>query len=88
MTVPNKWVRLADVWATIPEDDKKELEAIFEDWEDSFDCMDNTRVARIGDKEQEDFYYEVQRNGCCGYRDIIKMCSSARQYRVGCNYGH
>jgi hypothetical protein len=76
------------IWESIPEDDRKELSLMFSDWEHDFEYMDNRRIALVGNKEQEDFYNLCKERGCCGQYDTLKMCSSARQYRVGCNYGH
>lgn len=77
-----------EIWATIPEEDQREINPILDDWSDDLEYMDNLRIARIGDKAQEAAYFDARDQGCCGSVDTIKMCSSARQYRIGCNYGH
>lgn len=77
-----------EIWAEIPEEDRREIKAIIDDWADDFDHMDNVRVARIGNADHEAAYSQAEDWGCCGFKDIIKMCSSARQYRIGCNFGH
>jgi hypothetical protein len=79
---------LDEIWDSIPEEDQRELNVILPRWEDELECMDNLRIARIGNKAQEETYFYRQAGGCCGFMDTIKMCSSARQYRIGCNYGH
>ncbi len=78
----------SEIWDTIPADDRAELNQIIEGWYDDLEHMDNLRVARIGDSAQEKEYWRMADSGCCGSMDIIHMCSSARQYRLGCNYGH
>lgn len=54
---------------------------------DGYECMDNFRVARVGNW-QEEMAYEVQKNsGCCGvYDDEIEIDDV--KYRVGFNHGH
>lgn len=77
-----------EIWNDIPKEDQVELNAIFDGWGLDLECMDNTRVARIGDPDHEEHYERARESGCCGSIDKIHMCSSARQYRIGCNYGH
>lgn len=74
----------------IPEADFDEVQEIIDRWstELEYDCMDNVRVALVGDKEQEERYDQAEAGGCCGSFDIVHTCKSGREYRIGCNYGH
>lgn len=82
------WLTDQEIWDSIPDDDRYEISAVIDAWKDDLDCMDNVRVARMGNEAHEAAYERARDCGCCGFMDIIKMCSSARQYRIGCNYGH
>jgi hypothetical protein len=50
-------------------------------------CIDNTRLAVIGDKDQEAAYEAQERDGCCGFFDR-KVNIAGRLHWIGCNYGH
>jgi hypothetical protein len=84
-------VNYEEVSFEIPDQDWKEIMDRTEMWSDpdeGVECMDNFRVCRVGNPEQEAMYAQKRGEGCCGSVDIFHMCSSARQYRIGCNYGH
>jgi len=84
-------VNYEEVSFEVPDEDWKEIVARTADWsdpDDGYECMDNFRVCRMGSPVQETLYQQKRKEGCCGSVDTIIMCSSARQYRVGCNYGH
>jgi len=52
-------------------------------------CVDNFRVARVGNTCQERRYRRQVKDGCCGFMDIIEICPhDGHAYRLGFNYGH
>lgn len=52
-------------------------------------CVDNYRVARVGNTCQERRYRRQEKRGCCGFLDVIDVCPvDGKPYRLGCNYGH
>ncbi len=52
-------------------------------------CVDNYRVARVGNTCQERRYRRSVKRGCCGFQDIIDVCPhDGLSYRLGFNYGH
>ena len=66
---------------------QKFLDKMIEDQE--LDCVDNERIALVGDMEQEAAYGETQAEGCCGFLDELYIDSeTGMTFMVGCNYGH
>jgi len=52
-------------------------------------CIDNYRVAEIGNILEEEEYKNLQKNGCCGFSDtLITHYASGRKFMLGFNYGH
>lgn len=51
-------------------------------------CVDNTRVARIGNTAQMRRYRRALKYGCCGFADFEKTAPDGRRYRLGYNFGH
>lgn len=65
----------------------RRLQAIKNEMQES--CVDNYRVARVGNTCQERRYRRNKKQGCCGFLDIIEMCPhDGLPYRLGFNYGH
>lgn len=52
------------------------------------DCVDNIRIAKIGNSSQKRRYRKQQKSGCCGFMDVIREAPDGQRYMVGCNYGH
>lgn len=50
-------------------------------------CVDNHRLAWVGDEASEAAYEAAQAQGCCGSADYL-VTIAGRQARIGCNYGH
>ena len=50
-------------------------------------CMDNFRIAEVGNKEQEVAYEKQRAAGCCGSIDAV-FDFDDKKYRIGFNYGH
>jgi len=50
-------------------------------------CVDNMRVARVGDRQHHHRYMRQKKHGCCGSHDFIVTLSDG-QYHLGFNYGH
>ncbi len=60
------------------------------DWMDEYvddPCIDNRRVAEVGNVIEEHEYTEATVEGCCGFFDGVVLIGT-RLYRIGCNYGH
>lgn len=56
---------------------------------EEYDCVDNYRIAIVGDAESEAAYEEAQRQGCCGFVDVkLGPSPSGRSYLYGFNHGH
>jgi len=56
-------------------------------------CMDNWRVAKVGNEEEEKLYQEAIKNGCCGFQDaeytfIDKVTGEKEVFKIGYNFGH
>jgi hypothetical protein len=52
-------------------------------------CVDNYRVAKVGNTCQERRYRRQKNRGCCGFYDIVDLCPiDGKSYRLGFNYGH
>lgn len=51
-------------------------------------CVDNWRVARLGNSPQMRRYRRQQKRGCCGSHDIIRRGPDGNTYMLGFNYGH
>lgn len=52
-------------------------------------CVDNYRVARVGNTCQERRYKRQVEKGCCGFFDTIEICRhDGKAYKLGFNYGH
>ena len=57
--------------------------------EEDYEYVDNVRVARVGDKAEEEAYEDQKQHGCCGYYDDeVGPSPGGHQYRWGFNYGH
>jgi hypothetical protein len=56
--------------------------------ESSLDCVDNDRVARVGNTGQVRRYNRQRALGCCGFADWIETGPDGRRYMLGLNYGH
>jgi hypothetical protein len=54
---------------------------------DNYECADNFRFAKVGDKYQEYFYNLAKENGCCGFYDR-QIYIKGELYLIGFNYGH
>jgi len=52
------------------------------------ECVDNIRVARVGDRDAEAQYAKQLEKGCCGYVDEYVKHPDGTAYMVGFNYGH
>lgn len=51
------------------------------------DCVDNVRVAKVGNRQHYHHYHRQKVRGCCGSHDVIVTLSDG-QYYLGFNYGH
>ena len=52
------------------------------------DCVDNTRVARLGSSPQMRRYQRQKGRGCCGFNDFQRRGPDGNMYALGYNYGH
>lgn len=52
------------------------------------DCVDNYRVARIGNTSQMRRYRSQKAHGCCGFSDFAEEGPDGKRYMMGFNYGH
>lgn len=93
VTWKTNWRRIDDALKDIFGEDADGLKKVISQMEDDLDdgCMDNFRIAIVGDEEAEkayeEAYEEAKGNGCCGYEDRI-VDVNGRSYKIGCNYGH
>jgi hypothetical protein len=71
---------------SFPEDVKNELLRRIDEANDG--CIDNERIARVGDLEQEREYEDRKSNGCCGADDNEFIGADGHTYMIGFNYGH
>lgn len=55
--------------------------------ENNFECADNFRYYKQGNKLQEYFYNNSLKNGCCGFYDKNIVLNNIN-YKIGFNYGH
>lgn len=66
--------------------------AIDEFWDSvasgEYECVDSWRYAVPGNRNQENGYYDIQKNSCCGFEDMILNCSDGTQLMYGFNHGH
>lgn len=54
-----------------------------------YECVDNHRLALVGEASDEAEYDEAARTGCCGSVDVeLGPSPSGRTYRYGFNHGH
>ena len=67
----------------------QQLATFWEKAADQYDCVDNVRLARVGDTNDEEQYDESKREGCCGFEDVTFGPSpGGHTYNFGFNYGH
>lgn len=52
------------------------------------DCVDNYRVARVGNTAQKRRYDSQVSGGCCGFADWVAEGPDGKKYWLGYNYGH
>jgi hypothetical protein len=52
------------------------------------DCVDNFRVARVGNTGQVRRYRRQKAHGCCGFSDFEAVAPDGKAYMLGFNYGH
>lgn len=52
------------------------------------DCVDNFRVARLGNTGQMRRYKAQVKAGCCGSTDFIETGPDGQRYLLGANFGH
>lgn len=50
-------------------------------------CVDNMRVAKVGNRQHFHHYTKQKKRGCCGSHDFLVTLSDG-QYHLGFNYGH
>jgi hypothetical protein len=55
---------------------------------DAFDCMDNCRIATVGNAAEEAAFDEAERGGCCGCMSITLKTADGVEFLYGFNYGH
>jgi len=85
----------------LPEGWTEELKTNFLVWEqawwssiinvEDFEYDDNFRVAVKGNKLEEDNYYKLSSEGCCGFEDVeVILKADDQNYTImyGFNYGH
>ena len=53
-----------------------------------FECADNTRVATVGNQDEEIEYDKTQQSGCCGSVDVELVTADGVKFLYGFNYGH
>jgi hypothetical protein len=72
----------------------EQVAAVWKWWDDNdpnqehYDCVDNTRYAILGNKDQEHAYEEIRKNGCCGSCDVELPLKDGSILLFGFNYGH
>ena len=67
------------------------VDAAFDVLESLDSCVNNYRIADIGDPAQLQAYVHKQSRGCCGQHDSVawvKFDGYERLCLIGCNYGH
>lgn len=84
-------------WNT-PEDWPAELKEAYkrklaEFWEENqegaYEYPDNTRVARVGNAEEEAAFKKAEENGCCGSFEVEwDLGTPPVRVKYGFNYGH
>lgn len=52
------------------------------------DCVDNARVARVGNTAQVRRYRMQHKHGCCGFEDWQALGPDGKVYMLGFNFGH
>lgn len=63
------------------------LEKMYYDIDDP--CIDNFRLAEVGNAKQCKEYEKQMKDGCCGFYDeAIQSPITHKSYLYGCNYGH
>lgn len=50
-------------------------------------CIDNYRIAELGNAHEEKIYDLDREDGCCGNFDTVVLIGE-KQFKIGCNYGH
>lgn len=53
----------------------------------SYKYLDNFRITKIGNEEEEELYNMSRKKGCCGYYDEIITIRHVK-FKIGFNYGH
>ena len=55
-----------------------------------FQCVDNIRIFRLGDREGEKQYQIKRGRGCCGFEDFVHYYDydTKEDYLFGFNHGH
>ena len=68
---------------------REQASAFWDEHDGEFECVDNARVCRVGDEEDEARYDEEARTGCCGsHEDEVGPSPGGHRYRHGFNHGH
>jgi len=55
---------------------------------DGLDCVDNARVALVGNTGQVRRYNRQRESGCCGSSDFQATGPDGNRYMLGFNFGH
>jgi hypothetical protein len=52
-------------------------------------CVDNFRIAEVGNREEEEKYNKAYAKGCCGEidKEVVHQ-PTTRIFKIGLNYGH
>lgn len=71
---------------------KAESDAI-DQWHDTdggwdYECSDNTRIATVGNRDEEIEYDKASQSGCCGSVDVELVTADGVKFLYGFNYGH
>lgn len=76
-------------WASVlPDEIVKWANGVLGESSKGEDCVDNYRVARIGNTSQQRRYRRQKRAGCCGCKDFVRQGPDGVRYMLGYNFGH
>lgn len=77
-----------DWYDVLPSEVRKWADAELQRVMKDCDCVDNSRVARIGNTGQMRRFRKAKANGCCGCAEWEAVGPYGKRYLLGFNYGH
>jgi hypothetical protein len=65
------------------------VDKFWSDNSENFEYADNFRLAKVGDSKEEEQYFAIKEQGCCGFHDMeFGPSPCGAYYNYGFNYGH